>query len=81
MAIISLTIGFISIFAIIIAFLPFLGFLHWFVVPLSVVGFFLGLSGWTKNRKSSIAKGGMTLCGLAIIVGIIKLAGFLDIFV
>ncbi|MGI2335540.1 MAG: hypothetical protein ACRKGH_02720 [Dehalogenimonas sp.] len=81
MAIASIIIGVISIIAMLIAFLPFLGFLHWFVVPLSVIGFFLGLTVWSHKRKSTLALIGMVFCGLAVILGTIKLAGFADILV
>lgn len=81
MAIASIIIGVVSAVAIIVAFLPFLGFLHWFVVPLSVIGFILGLTGWSRNKKNSIAIGGMVMCGLAIVLGTVKLVGFPDILV
>lgn len=81
MAIASVIIGVISVIAMLIAFLPFLGFLHWFVVPLSVIGFFLGLTGLSRNRKSTMAIFGMVFCGLAVVLGTIKLAGFADILV
>jgi hypothetical protein len=76
-----MTIGIISTIAIVVAFLPFLGFLHWFVVPLSVIGFILGLTGWSHNRKNNLATGGMVICGLAIVLSTIKLVGFPDILI
>jgi hypothetical protein len=81
LAIASLVIGVISIIAMLIAFLPFLGFLHWFVVPFSVIGFFLGLTARSHNRTSTLAIFGMVVCGIALILGTIKLAGFADILV
>ncbi|MEN8614388.1 hypothetical protein ABFB09_03750 [Dehalogenimonas sp. THU2] len=81
MAIFSLTIGIISLIGMFAAFLPYLGFLHWFAVPLAMVGFFMGLASLAQHKKRGISITGMILCGFVIVIGTIKLAGFPDIFV
>lgn len=84
MGVISIIIGAISLLAVFVAFLPYLGFLHWFIVPLAVVGFFLGLAGRVQSRHTrhkGIAIGGIVLCSTALLVGSIKLLGFFDILI
>ena len=81
MDVISFIIGIISLLAIFVAFLPYLGFLHWFIVPLAVVGFFLGLAGRVQSRNKGLAIGGVVLCSIALLIGLIKLLGFFDILV
>ena len=81
MGVISIIIGAISLLAVFVAFLPYLGFLHWFIVPLAVVGFSLGLAGRVQSRHKGIAIGGIVLCSTALLVGSIKLLGFFDILI
>lgn len=78
MAFISLIIGFICIIALVVAFFPFLGFLHWFIVPMATVGVILGLVNLVKKRGNFLSASGIMLCTIALIIGILKIAGFPD---
>lgn len=62
---VSITIGVVSLIFVAIAFLPFLGWANWLVVPLAVIGAAIGaMSSGTAGRNLNI---------LVIIVGTLRL--------
>lgn len=63
---VSLILGIVCLFAMLLAFIPLLGWLNWIVVPMAVVGLIV----------SSVfnAESGKKICAIVIIVGIIRLA-------
>lgn len=66
MNILSLLIGLITLPAALFAFLPLLGWMYWFIVPVAVVGFVLGLLSSHKT--------GRNLNLVVILVGIVRLS-------
>lgn len=61
----GLLIGILSAIGMLIAFIPFFGWLNWLVIPFAIIGLICSSTG-----ESS---GGKTLCGIAIIAGILRL--------
>ena len=62
---VSLMIGLIALVCVAIAFIPFLGVLNWFIIPLAVIGAGVG--------QMSDSKGGRNLNLFVILVGIVRL--------
>lgn len=63
---VSLTIGVVALVFVVIAFLPFLGLLNWFVIPLAIIGAAIG-------AMSSGGRAGLNLNVLVIVVGTLRL--------
>jgi hypothetical protein len=63
--IVSLLIGAVALLFAIVAFLPFLGWANWLIIPLAVVGTAVGMA----SRKTS----GRNLNLFVIVVGVIRL--------
>ena len=62
---VSITIGVVALIFVAIAFLPFLGWANWLVVPLAVIGAAIGaMSSGTAGRNLNI---------LVIVVGVVRL--------
>ena len=62
---VSITIGVVALIFVAIAFLPFLGWANWFVIPMALVGLGLGV---LSKRKS-----GRNLNIAVIVVGVLRL--------
>ena len=63
--IVSLIIGVVALLCVAVAFIPFLGILNWFIVPLAVLGAGIG--------AASSSNAGRNLNLFVIVVGIIRL--------
>ncbi len=63
---VSLILGIVCLLAMLLAFIPLLGWLNWIVVPMAVVGLIISS---VFNVES-----GKKICAIVIIVGIIRLA-------
>lgn len=57
--------GIISLILMLVAFVPLLGWLNWFVIPFAVIGLIISSIGHSS--------GGKTMNGIAIIAGLIRL--------
>jgi hypothetical protein len=66
MNIVSLLIGFVTLIATLVAFVPLLGWMNWLIIPFAVVGFALG--------QFARAKAGRNLNLLVIVVGVVRLS-------
>jgi hypothetical protein len=63
---VSLIIGVVALFCAVIAFIPFLGWANWLIIPLAIVGTAIGLvSGRTSGRNLNL---------FVIIVAIVRLS-------
>lgn len=61
----SLIIGFVALMCTLVAFLPLLGWLNWFIIPLAIVGAAVGvISRGTAGRNLNL---------LVIIIGVLRL--------
>jgi hypothetical protein len=61
----SLIIGFIALLCALVAFLPLLGWLNWFIIPLAIIGAAVGvLSRGTSGRNLNL---------LVIAIGVVRL--------
>lgn len=63
---ISLAIGVVSLILVLPAFLPFLGWANWFILPLPIIGLVIGLF--------SSSKSGRTLNLVVIVIGVVRLS-------
>jgi TRAP-type mannitol/chloroaromatic compound transport system permease small subunit len=64
--ILSLLIGVVALFLVIFAFLPFLGWANWLIVPLALVGLAFG--------QLSSSRSGRNLNLVVIVIGIVRLS-------
>lgn len=65
MNILSKIIGIIALILMLIGFIPLLGILNWIVIPIAILGLFVGV--FSKNT------GGLTLNGIVLIVSALRL--------
>ena len=63
----------VALFFVGIALLPFLGWLNWFILPLSMLGFVLSMIGVVQKRLFALGVVGVILSGAALIIGIVRL--------
>jgi len=63
---VSLLIGFVALLFAVVAFIPFLGWANWFIIPIAVVGAAIGvLSRGTSGRNLNL---------VVIVIGVIRLS-------
>ena len=63
--VVSLIIGFVALLCVVVAFIPFLGLLNWFIIPLALIGAGVGvISKSTTGRNLNL---------FVIVVGIVRL--------
>ena len=63
--VVSLIIGFVALLCVVVAFIPFLGLLNWFIIPLALIGAGVGvISKSTTGRNLNL---------FVILVGIVRL--------
>ena len=63
--VVSLIIGFVALLCAVFAFIPFLGWLNWFIIPLALIGAGVGVI--------SKSTGGRNLNLFVIVVGVVRL--------
>jgi hypothetical protein len=63
--VVSLIIGFVALLCAVVAFIPFLGWLNWFIIPLALIGAGVGVI--------SKSTGGRNLNLFVIVVGVVRL--------
>jgi hypothetical protein len=70
----SQIIGVISIIGMVIAFIPCLGWLNWFVLPVAFIGLILAIIGINDNdiNQKGKAKTGLILCIIVLVLGTIR---------
>jgi hypothetical protein len=74
MRIISMLFGLVAIPFMFIGIIPFLGWSNWIFIPIDSIGLLAGLiSMRSRGRTNLPALIGVTGCGIAMIVGIIRL--------
>ncbi len=74
MQVISLIWGMMSILGMFIAFIPFLGWLNWGVVPFSIAGLVVSIVAIATARSGKgMAIAGATMCLIAILLGTLRL--------
>jgi hypothetical protein len=66
-------IGLLSILGMAIGFIPLLGWFNWLNIPFAIIGLALGIVSIARF-KNSYGLAGLIMCGLAIIVGVFRLA-------
>lgn len=57
--------GILALIGMIIGFIPLFGWLNWIVIPFAILGLVISIVGKSK--------GGVTICFLAVILGILRL--------
>lgn len=82
----SLVLGIIAIVGLLIGLVPCMGWFNWLNIPLAVVGLILGILDHNENRKQDMYNApagyrpyngyqtGVILCGIAVGIGILRLA-------
>ena len=63
----------VAFFFVLIALIPFLGWLNWFVLPVSILGFVMSLIGVIQRRVFVLAVFGVIIGAAAILMGITRL--------
>jgi hypothetical protein len=75
MSTVSLIWGILALVGMLVGFLPCLGSLNWLNIPFSVVGVIISVIAMSKAEqdKKGGAIGGLVLCALASLLGLIRL--------
>lgn len=73
MSFIGLILGIIAFFWMLIALIPFLGWMNWLVIPFSIIGLIISIIGHS-SRANAAALTGIVLCSIAIVIGILRLS-------
>jgi hypothetical protein len=74
MQVIGLIFGIFSCMGMFVAFLPFLGWMNWGVIPFALAGLVISIIGIATARKSNrIGVAAIILCAIAIVVGVFRL--------
>lgn len=76
MGLISLLWGIIAMIWMVIALIPLLGWANWLLIPFASVGAIIAAIGvlFTRSHKRGRALTGLTLNGIVILVGIVRLS-------
>jgi hypothetical protein len=72
----SLVLGILSAIGMIIGFFPCLGSLNWIIIPFAGVGLIISVIALTQTKEGESkgnAVAGLILCGIAIVLGLIRL--------
>ena len=64
--VVSLLIGIVALVCAVIAFIPFLGWANWFIIPLAIIGAGVGIASTNKS--------GRNLNLFVILVGVVRLS-------
>ena len=71
---ISLIIGVLVILGMLVAFIPFLGWMNWGVIPIAVIGLLISaITASSVRERRGPAVAGIVLCSVAILGGGIRL--------
>lgn len=72
----SLVMGILSIFGMLIGFIPCLGALNWINIPFSVIGLIISIIAYTSvdDKPKTNATAGIIMCGIAVLFGVVRLA-------
>jgi len=74
MQILSLIWGILAFVCMLIAFIPFLGWMNWLVIPFSAVGLIISIvSIFITKRLKGLAIAGTVMCGLAVVLAVLRL--------
>lgn len=74
MGTLSMIWGVLSLIGMFVAFLPCLGSLNWLNIPFSLVGLVISIVATTKPETQRQGQRGAIMCGIATVVGFIRLA-------
>ena len=69
--ILGIFIGIMSLLMVAIAFIPLLGWMNWFIIPIAIIGLIFGI---LARKGTGVAA--IILCSTAIVIGIFRLALF-----
>lgn len=72
----GLILGILAFLGLFIGFVPCLGALNWVNVPIAVIGLIISFMGYYQalpGESRSKAVNGMVLCGVAIVLGMLRL--------
>jgi hypothetical protein len=76
MKIIGLIFGILAAFGMIVGFVPLLGWFNWLNIPFALIGLvvnILALSFSKKDEPKAMQAGGIILCAVAMVFGLIRL--------
>ncbi len=73
MGVAAIIFGVLSLIGMVVAFTPCLGSLNWLNIPFSVIGLILSIVAMQKPETKSQGTGGLIMCVIAIIIGMIRL--------
>ena len=73
MGVASLILGILSLMGVCVSLIPFLNILNCITLPIALIGAILGLADLLNQDERKVAAiAGMILCGLALLIGIIR---------
>jgi hypothetical protein len=73
MGIAAIILGILSFIGMIVAFFPCLGSLNWLNIPFAVIGLVISIIATVTEKEKAKGTIGIVLCGIAILLGTIRL--------
>lgn len=73
MGVLALIWGICAILGMMLAMIPLLGWLNWFVIPFAILGLIISAVGMSGERRGNAAVAGLILCLIATVLGGIRL--------
>ncbi len=73
MGLLSILTGIVTLLLMIVAFLPLIGWLNWFNIPIALAGLALGVAARSGPRGSRLGNIGIIFCSTAVTVGMLRL--------
>lgn len=72
---VSLVMGILSIFGMLVGFIPCLGAFNWINIPFSILGLVVSIIAYTKDdaEPKNNAKAGIIMCAIAMVFGLFRL--------
>ncbi|MDD5082286.1 MAG: hypothetical protein PHU08_02815 [Dehalococcoidales bacterium] len=73
MSIAGLILGICSFMGMLIALIPFLGWMNWLNIPVAVIGLILSVLGTASRKQRGAGITGIILCSAAVLLGLFRL--------
>ena len=73
MSVIGFIFAILSGLVLLLTIIPFLGWINWLNLPFAVLGLIFSLIGVATAKNKGLAVAGMVICGIVIILGLLRL--------
>ena len=73
MSIAGCILGVVSFLGMLVALIPFLGWMNWLNIPVAVIGLILSVLGTANRKQRGAGMTGIILCSAAVLLGLFRL--------